>query len=167
MNTVFLRVVLALCIALSMSCVATTGQADPLPTAVGSHLRLGMSVEEFVQIAGIRPSRCASCTDGALLAQVEGALVEEVGVAVQEYSLKFGREPRVECYFASDKMKSIVVSGLKSQGAKARMTALYGKGRTIQSTADDLEIEWVKAGHWVRLSRLDGEYSVMLAVDPG
>jgi hypothetical protein len=102
-----------------------------------------------------------------LLAQVEGALVDEVGVAVRKYSLKFGREPRVECYFASNKMKSIVISGLKSQGAKSHMTALFGKGRTIQSTADGMEIEWVKAGYWVRLSRLDDEYSVMISVYPG
>jgi hypothetical protein len=135
----------------------------PLPGGIDGKVRLGMSAVEFARVIRVAPERCASCTDGGKVATVPKDVANDAVEELASFGLNPSGEYSVECYFVRGTLTSITFLRLTGKEAEERMTRKFGKGQILQDTTRISEIEWIRSGYGLRLSRLDNDYSVIFS----
>ena len=146
--------------------VAAADSAKELPDRLGKHVFLGMPQDQFSSVTGRRPTRCASCTDGELMAELPATLAAEAVQELPAFDLMATKELAVECYFEAGHLKTIVARGLSGREPLKTLQKEFGHGHTLQAQKEIRETEWVWNKRRLRLSEEDGSFDVILSRNP-
>jgi hypothetical protein len=144
--------------------IVLAGGRPSLPNGLGQHLRLDKPQVEIERIYDVKATRCASCTAGEQMADLDGRAAMDIRADLEDIGLFLGVKSRAESYFVEGRLQTIVVSGLDGSAGLEALVERYGKAVAVQDTQELSEYEWIDGNVRLRLGRVDGSYELILSV---